>query len=341
MAEHGLTQQSLNWISHSFIRQDGYGRMGYSICNSIITKGVHLKVYTSNYLRNIEGISGHTFNPSLPTIQFMPLHELYEGVTGDVSVAYSMYESSKIPDGWSNNVNRLCNSLIVPCEELAHVFRDNGVTLPIHVIEGSFNKQEFQYEDIYSNRKEEPFTFLAIGDRGTRKGWDLVYTAFYKAFKNIRDVRLIIKTRESMGIPYIIKSSDPRIEIVTKDYASLKDIFRKAHTLIFPSRFEGWGLIPREATSMGLFTICSEHSGMDDASYWSYPLRRFSRSEAFPDCGGSGYWYEPDLDEIIESMLWSYENRLKLKALSEFNSKKINSLYDWDNVAQKILNIVR
>ena len=66
-------------------------------------------------------IAGHALALCMP--DWLPRIDAEEGV-----VSYTMFEATKLPEGWAEEINRFAQALIVPCAWNAEVFRENGVT---------------------------------------------------------------------------------------------------------------------------------------------------------------------------------------------------------------------
>ena len=201
---------------------------------------------------------------------------------------WSMTEGSELPDGWAQQI-KLANPerLIVPCEYNAEAFRqgmlDEGLSLPIHIVPGGTDPAEFprMHRNGRYENGDHRYTFLALADRGGRKGWGETWDAFYKAFgtpDDTPDVRLIIKSRpkgnELLNMIAGGDGLDPRITIWQEDMDEMRDTYSVADCVSMPSRSEGWGMPHREAAMMGLPVITQKYGGIDDGhtEEWSIPI---------------------------------------------------------------------
>jgi glycosyltransferase involved in cell wall biosynthesis len=258
---------------------------------------------------------------------------------------YTMYESTVVPKKFIENINDSCERLIVPCQWCADVFRNSGVreNIPIHVVPGGIEPEEFTVMRRVANR---PYTFLAWGDRGGRKGHDLVWRAFYNAFGDNPDVRLIIKTRrhEMLARMMDMTNSDPRLSLWMDDIQSPNTVFHMADCFVFPSRGEGYGLPPREAAATGMPVIAPRHTGLADGiENYAIVLEKTTLAKAWglnPD-DEEAYWYEPDIDELTERMKWCYENQDVAADIGLKAARWIRENQTWEKATQKLLEVIK
>jgi glycosyltransferase involved in cell wall biosynthesis len=187
--------------------------------------------------------------------------------------------------------------------------------------------------------RNRPYTFLALGDRASRKGWDIVWQAFYKVFGNNKDVGLIVKARNNRLRHFDLSRSDGRIRFWREDVPSLREVFIHADCFVFPTRAEGWGMPPREAVACGLPTIGTRYSGMvDGIDHWcTRIIENYKIEPAMID--GGGEWAVPNVDEVAEHMKWCYENREEAREKAREGSKWLaeNQTYEHSAKALKAL----
>lgn len=328
----------LNWLQHRYIIHDGYGRYGLSLVRELIRQGVDIRPLIETQLevsRWLWPLMNMDF--SHPTLSLMPGHH-FVSLPGR-QVAYSMYECTRIPDDWAENINDTVERLLVPCEHNAEVFADCGVKVPIKVVHGGCDGVEFPYLDrpLPTHR---PYTFLALGDRGNRKGMDTVWVAFWEQFGDNPDVRLIIKTRHK-GLPELdLSMTDRRVSIWRGDVDTLADVFAQVDCFVFPTTAEGWGLPPREAALMGLPVIATRYSGTAvGTDQWAIPIEHFKLVPA-PLGGKGGLWAKPDRDEVGHHMKWCYENRETAREKGRQAARWLREHQTWAQSAQALRQIM-
>jgi len=267
----------------------------------------------------------------------------------------TMTEGSEMPDGWVDIINRRNpERVIVPCEANAETFRKGGVKAPIHVIHGGTDPDEFPViakSILDTHYPPRPYAFLALADRGARKGWAEVWQAFYQAFgrpQDTPDVRLLIKVRpNSNDVTDLIaraENPDPRVRIWTEDVATMREVYAACDCFCFPSRFEGWGMPPREAAMMGLPVIVQQWSGMDDGhtTEWAQvlPLGTLERIPTIFE-NIKGDWMKADVGALAKTMRWCYENPAEAREYGANAAAWLRAWQTWDHAAGRLLNLIK
>lgn len=255
-------------------------------------------------------------------------------------VMVTMFESTILPEGWVDALNRL-NAVIVPAEFLVSIFRDNGVTIPIHVVPLGVDEAYLNVER--QPRRDRPYTFLAIGDRGMRKGWDLAWHAFRSAFADRDDVKLIIKTRDEglMGL----NSADANVEIYREDLsvAEMAALYARCDCMVFPTRGEGFGLPPREFAATGGVVLTTNWGGTaDHLDKWGFHIPyKMESAWQFEDkfAGKCGDWAAPDVEAISEQMQMVVKWDCLLSRTAKIKAKAVRLMYDWNVFADRVLEI--
>lgn len=324
----------INWGSHAFIKEDGYGRYAMHLIRNLGYLGYNVTPFRLDWLDDMPGWmlrqTGLQFDrltiQSGPADQFVPLPGPSWGL--------SMTEDSRIPAGWSERINNACDLLIVPCEHNRDAFARCGVRIPIHVIPGGTEPAEFP---LMPEVERETFTFLCLGDRGSRKGLEVAYMAFFRAFKDNPDVRLVIKARPSHFLNSLKQafSTEPRISFWLEDVDTMADVYAAADCFLFPSYGEGWGMPPREAAMMGLPVIASRHSGLlAGIDQWAIPLEQFSsKPSQLPQ---KGMWDVPNVEEVAEKMIWVNQNRAAARAKGQAAAQWLRENQTWQHCAKLI-----
>jgi glycosyltransferase involved in cell wall biosynthesis len=255
---------------------------------------------------------------------------------------YTMFESTRMPQFRVNILNRSAARVIVPCEWCAGVFYENGVRVPLSVVGLGVDRVDFPY--LSRQREwgagERPYTFLWSGTPDRRKGWDLAYRCFIRAFGRDPGVQLVLHFRD---LPKAVKGCrDPNVKLLggRLTHGKLLEMLAEADCFVFPSRGEGWGQPPREAASTGLPVIATDFAGLEvGLADWGLPLRvkGFSRAEfGFWGDEDLGYWAEPDPEHLIERMRWCYEHRDEAAALGVLASAWLAHHATWEQTAAGI-----
>jgi len=255
-------------------------------------------------------------------------------------VAVTMFESTVLPSGWCETLN-MFDAVIVPARFLVQVLIDNGVDVPIHVVPLGVDEAYKQVER--PPRGDRPYTFLALADRGIRKGWDTAWHAFRSAFGDSEEYKLILKCRE--GGMAGVNSADANVEILRADMtvAEMAQLYAECDCFVFPTRGEGFGLPPREFAATGGAVLATHWGGTaDDIECWGYRIP-YRMVDAWPFNdefrGKCGQWAEPDVEKLTGLMrIVSKYDHLFAKA-SRDRKDTVAWMYDWKKWADRVLEI--
>lgn len=255
---------------------DSYGLIACQLARHLSALGVHVnavgmgKTVMDSQPDDIRAVTSRPIVPSLggivlgyPTGYHLHSSLLHAGPR----IAVTMFESTKLPADWIAPLNDM-HAVVVPSKFCGTVFRDSGVTVPIHVVPLGVGDSY-----VYKPRtKGRPLTFLAFLDRGERKGGIVALQAFLHAFGEDMRYKLILKGRT----PKVsFELTNPNIEVILQDMseAELCDLYYRCDVLINPHKGEGFGLIPREFAASGGLAMTTGWSGTADGiDQWGYPL---------------------------------------------------------------------
>jgi len=259
---------------------------------------------------------------------------------------YSMFECSVPPPGWVDVIEgRLpgvdpADGLCVPSTWVGEMFRENGITKPIHVIPHGVDGAEFPYIERDADR---PFTFLWQGvSPNDRKGGWLVREAFEEL--DFPDAWLVLKWWNGRGFYW--RDRDKRIEHIGQKLtdADMLKLFRRCDCSVNPTSGEGFGLIPLEHAATGMATVVTGWSGpadyVRDTHMWELDYRLghsvFGHGAGIEDAVDA----KPDMNSLREAMGWLYENPDKAIAIGKKSSKRIHKVWTWENAARKLIDAV-
>ncbi len=255
-------------------------------------------------------------------------------------IGYTMFEATRLPAGWAEAIERRCDQLVTPCEWCAEMFRENGVKAPIEVVGWGINTDDFF--PIQRCEDKEVYTFLWSGTPDLRKGWDVAYRAFRKAFGDRRDVELIMHFRNALpGDPKFVDKNVKAL-VGKLDRYAWRSLLARVDCFVFPSRGEGWGLPPREAAATGLPVIVTNYGGLAvDCEHWALPIPITGYSTAaygWWDAGTIGEWVEPDVDVCISMMQWCAAHPATARDIGEEGARWLSGR-TWGNVASDLLEL--
>ena len=279
-----------------------------------------------------------------------------------------MYEFTKIPPRWVNECRDNADEIWVPSIFVKDVWLDNGIApekvvlIPESVDVFFFDpdvagKLEIPFSNdflFYDSRSERPvkqvekeYKFLSHFKWEDRKGWDVLYEAYFSSFTPEDDVVLIVLTHiwfpgppETHGDPtnhtlireIVHKLAKDRLNkkpeelphfIVLTSRMPEEDVaalYNSVDGFILPTRGEGWGLPPLQAMSMGVPTATTNWSGTVDFlnPEVSFPIRIDGIAE-IPKDSYYGYvegkkWALPSLEDTkrIMKIMQAPSNREKM-----------------------------
>ena len=336
----------LTWVGYQYAESDGYGKYSNRMIQALQRAGVNVTPCLPEHasmpawMKRQVGIV-----PGALTISCLPPYFLQPPPSEGRHWLLSMTEGSELPLGWAETINVVgIERVIVPCEHNAIAF-SQGVHAEVSVIPGGTDPQEFPV--IERDWRHAPYTFLALADRGARKGWNDVYSAFFKAFgADTPDVRLIIKAlpgyNKLLEVMARASTLDPRIEIVTDAVASMRDLYAQADCFAIPSRCEGWGMPMREAAMCGLPAITQRYSGMDDGhtDEWAITLADGKLEKILPAGHIKGEWMAPNVDALAKAMYWCYMNPDTAWQKGQQAATWLRQNQTWDHAIAKLLKLI-
>lgn len=343
----------LNWLAYNYRPFDGYGRYSGYLVRALRRAGVEVTPYFAEIAKAAAWLQdewGIAWDRS--TISCLPPYYLRELPNGaGPHWLLTMTEGSECPNGWAKAINESgVERVIVPCQQNAEAFRNGGVTCPITVILGGIDPNEFPI--LAGQRPQRPYTFLALADRGPRKGWSEVYAAFYRAFggktDGDQDVRLIVKCRPGgNGLIDMIRTAtdlDPRITWMVDDFDNVADFFAMGDCFAIPSRSEGWGMPHRECAAMGIPVITQAYGGMDDGHTheWAIVVGGHVRPiDGVKDGHIAGDWCVADVGELAKAMRACYENPASAASKGHEAAIWLREWQTWDHSAQNLIGLMQ
>jgi glycosyltransferase involved in cell wall biosynthesis len=225
----------------------------------------------------------------------------------------TMWESSRLPLGWTEQLNR-ARAVIVPTRFVARVCVDSGVTVPLEVIPEGIDPAVYHYEE----RPERPgLTTLVVGPLDNRKHVPEAIAAWKKAFAGDGEARLIIKTQYNYR-NYV--PDDPRITYIdqVERTRGIVHWYRQADVLLALGN-EGFGLPLVEGMATGLPVIALNSEGQADvcqeACEYLLPIEpsdwQAYDNPVFGRCGLRGI---PGVDDVAARLRWVASHRDEARA---------------------------
>ncbi|MDB6082094.1 MAG: hypothetical protein JWO53_1366 [Chlamydiia bacterium] len=197
----------------------------------------------------------------------------------DIRIAYSMFESTKIPASWVMILNTLFDAVVVPDHFLVDVYKNSGVRIPIFTVPlGMYLDSFLKKASFHTRPKDQPFVFGNLSSICNRKNQLTLVQAFAREFGNNPNLRLVINGRWaeqeylsqlqnticSLGLKNV---SITNISLGQKDYIR---VLKSIDCYVSPSTGEGFSLQPREALAIGLPCIVTDNTGQSTICLSNY-----------------------------------------------------------------------
>jgi glycosyltransferase involved in cell wall biosynthesis len=220
----------------------------------------------------------------------------------------TMWESSRLPAGWSGALNR-ARAVIVPTRFVAQMFRRSGVHVPIEVIPEGIDPATYRYEE---RPERETLTTLIVGPVVERKHVREGIAAWRRAFGDDPLARLIIKARFNYGN---YRPDDPRIRLVDADEKTrgIAHRYREADVLMALGN-EGFGLPLIEGMATGLPVIALDSEGQSDTCEEARDLLLAVAPSGWQRCddrpyGPAGVRGVPAVEDVADRLRWVADHR--------------------------------
>jgi len=257
-------------------------------------------------------------------------------------IAIVPFETTRVPSSWVSRING-CNAIIVPCKQNVDMMRDSGVTIPIEVVHWGVDPKKFYKID---RPKKDTFTFGIMGCLTKRKGIDILVDAFFKAFPNETDVRLLCKTSNNFFL-WAEKDKRMKVDMTPVSHEELmQGFFKEIDCLVYPTRGEGFGLCMTEAMMTGVPVIATGWSGpvdfMSKEDGWliDYDLEDavdFNKNVYKEPCG---QWAKPRIEHLIELMKYAYTHRDEVRQKGEMAAERMRREWTWSEKIKMYLDVL-
>lgn len=307
-------------------------------------------------------------SPNCPHVTHM-VPDLYKRrMDQHVPVGYTVFETDSLPKQWLEKM-QLMKSIWVPCSFNLETFsragfdKDKMRVIPHIVPTEHYNPEKHEKMKI---PVEKDFYFLTIMDVTHRKGWDILLRAYFREFKNQKDVGLIFKGyfggveevqkrkllhrlrtfRDELGI------KNPPDLIFFGDIIDEKDmprLYKAAHCYVTPNRGEGWCLPASEAMSMEVPTIGTGWGGplefMNEDNSYLIDVLEFREiddemTKITPNYKGQK-WAEPSEAHLRQLMRQVYTNYKEAKRKARIGRKELVEKFSWQPITERIKDALR
>lgn len=182
-----------------------------------------------------------------------------------IFIAYSMFESDRLPQYWAYKINKDWDMVVVPDKNLVDIYVNSGVKKPIFVVPLGTNLESHLNAPL-KKKANKIFTFANFSAIQERKNSLKLLEAYHNVFKDNDNVRLLLSARKALGNTYsslkkYIFENNVRgveIDLGAKNSSFYNFTFDDIDCYVSPSKGEGFSVIPREAMARGIPVIVSD-----------------------------------------------------------------------------------
>jgi len=302
---------------------------------------------------------------SLAVIHHLPSAMLHDSLLrGRRNVLLTVTETDAIPCWLADAMNRRLTAVIVPTEWNAQVFRESGVTCPIHVLphtQGPYFKALVDRQSAHRAPGSRPWTFCYVGTWMVRKNPEGVLRGYLRAFPDPyrSDTRLVMKlSRSSVPLELISDivademGSSARLEqdvqIITEHLTDEQLAYVHAESDCYVSAHlgEGWGIGSFQSALVGRRQIATRWSA--PAEYLPDTMTDWvdhTMASAAPWAGAYPFYQNaalmcanPKMDSLIAAYQRSAAER---RAVDAADVQSLWDTYGWETVGRRFVQIVK
>ncbi len=270
-----------------------------------------------------------------------------------IKIAFSVFESTKIPKEWVHILNTKFDAVVVADEFYVKVYEDSGVTIPVFHIPLGIYIDEF-LEKPLKNESGKPFVFKCCSRFFKRKNHDLLIHAFAREFGNRKDVKLKINGGGKWGSEKIfekLKALVKKLKVanvyITNDALPWNEYIEMMSSMdcyVNISQGEGFSITPRESLALGIPTIVTNNTAQKTICATNFvrsvpsniqvpAFRRASNEQV-------GYQFNCRLEDVQAALRDVYKNYQNYLAKAHEGREWVKQ-YRWPDLRKKYLNLIK
>lgn len=274
------------------------------------------------------------------------------------NIGFLVYEFTKLPLLWVENINRYLDLVFVPSKFCKDVFLSSGVDKnKIKVLRYGFNPKYYYPLDHVQYNND--FTFLCIANPHKREGIELLLESFTRAFTKKDKARLILKLTYipkknvksfeygnlvELCNTYIKKRNSPFIKIIDAQLTEheIGELYRNSNCYVSLTKAEAFGLCFLEALACGLPVASVKWGGQTDflnkenAHFIKHTLVP-TNGEEYEKINPPGLIAIPSVNHAAKTMYNMYCDR------DNYRKHPLLQLPDyfwWSTIAKEFLNTI-
>jgi glycosyltransferase involved in cell wall biosynthesis len=265
-------------VAGSVIYADGIGRQVIGVLD-LLKKDLKINFYSTRHIIDIADIHADIQQIlfdldkapgnillfyDIPWAKQNPFFKPVLDIHSKIKIAYSMTESSRIPEQWVFVLNRYFDAVAVPDPFLIEVYQQSGVQIPIFELPLGVDIEDFLHQP-RPQRPRHPFVFGSTASCEPRKNLLLLIQAFAEEFGNDPSVVLKINSRRGMTgtVQKFIQSlgiSNIRFTHRRLNKQSYLEFMSSFDCYVNIAKGEGFSIGPREALALEIPCILSDNT---------------------------------------------------------------------------------
>lgn len=308
---------------------------------------------------------GRALNAAFQTSSDAPKFGIVQG-SGDVlapvadaawAIGRTCHATDGLPEAWAARANSL-DEIWVPSGFHAEALARSGVSVPIYVVPGGVDHRRFRpglAPLTFDHRRHS--MFLGVGAWTAAHGWDLLLTAWTRAFSSQDDVCLLVRSSLPPGhrgrsvdrqidqfletqlklkradIAPIIVLADPLSE------AELPRLYASASALVAPVRGTSWGRAPLQALACGTPVIATNWgAGLEYLSAANSQLVDVERLELVgsdqPERFQGQRWALPSVEHLTECLRLAVDSPEPQRQRAAQGRRDVVERWGWTTTAR-------
>jgi glycosyltransferase involved in cell wall biosynthesis len=251
-------------------------------------------------------------------------------------IGYTPWESSAVPEAWPIQMNTM-DEIWTTSEACADWYRDAGVNRPIRVLAPGIDRNDYPLE---KRVLKDTVKYLHIGAEAPRKGAQLAYHAYCKAFPEpSAEQTLTLKCCliKNNSLDFEINRED--VIIINEKYSQqeMSKLYLDHDVMFYPCNGEGFGLIPFQAAATGMPVWVTNWSGPRDFMQFCWPIEISGLVTPHYE-PHIGLWAQPKVDDVIDKMRAFRQDPEYFFAEAHRKASSMGAEWSWDALAEKSLN---
>lgn len=267
-------------------------------------------------------------------------------------IGYLVYEGEQLPGSFTARL-RLLDRIWTASSFGRDVLVASGLRFPVDVVPGGVDPDVFFPGP--PRAPDGPWVVTAIGKPEGRKNYEALVAGYRQAFSAADDVVLkILATGHEPGRPLLERlvagSAGPRaarIELVPPlpDRRAVAELLRRSDVFALPTHGEGWGLPILEAMACGCCVITTGWSAPRDYVTADTGILLAAtlvpaRCPFFGSFFRHTRWAEPDRDQLVHSLRWTYEHRAEARAMGARAAGAVRARWTWAHAARRAREVL-